>query len=556
MFLNLVRSQGKTFSWAGFTATCDPPLVREVLRSREHSLPRSLIYRVFAWLVPSSDGILFMADEDWKRRRSAVTYAFSGPHIGRFARIMHESAVETAEVLLREQRTASSAVVEPEDDVEARTGEAPLGRGVAHDLVSFTRVVALRFLMRWGFGLPVDIRHVGHLDLPSVSTTVIDGDASTPSGPPSSASASSSAATSSSSGPDPLVAPVDVRLEDLAITRRLARELDYFTKTVFDRVFQAEGLGGALREYPKLYFSAYRLRNLVSTVLDRHLDNAAAVGRWVPEHASDAPSSSSSSLSSSSSSSSSSALRPAPVNLVTALRQAGFTLAEMTSEVNHVQGAHKAIALVTACGLWELSRPENERWRVAVRAELDAVLGAWTGPGSGKGASSPAAGVRLYPDRDDVERMPVLRRVLEETLRCHVVSMGVMRKLGHDVEYEGKVLPKDSEVLVMLHALHYDPETWGADAHVFNPDRFLRNPKPDTYYPFLEGLRRCAGFYVARLQFAVYVNAFLRLYDLRADTTALPRLRKRPDMFTNIDGVIPFHLARRFDAGAADLLPQ
>jgi len=150
-------------------------------------------------------------------------------------------------------------------------------------------------------------------------------------------------------------------------------------------------------------------------------------------------------------------------------------------------------------------------------------------------------------------------------------------------------LPPGTDVQLLLHALHHHPDHWGPDAHVWNPDRWLvERPglQPHVFAPFLDGVRRCAGMYLAELEFAVLVYILLGVFDTAVlgpwcsnapcavERRAVPgstqvvrdglpvlqvaasagvpeafyslyRLRLADDMFTAIDGPLPFTITRR-----------
>lgn len=75
---------------------------------------------------------------------------------------------------------------------------------------------------------------------------------------------------------------------------------------------------------------------------------------------------------------------------------------------------------------------------------------------------------------------------------------------------------------ILLHALHTHPDFWGADALTFNPDRWLPDAPPrvrDTFIPFLEGIRRCAGMLLAKQQCLILTYVLLVCFDVRV---ALP----------------------------------
>jgi cytochrome P450 len=218
------------------------------------------------------------------------------------------------------------------------------------------------------------------------------------------------------------------------------------------------------------------------------------------------------------------------------MQGAGFSRGDIVSEMNHIHGAHKAVALATTLAIFELSRPVNEPWRCAVVAEFVAVL----------------AG-REHPERSDLAQLPVLASVMDETLRLHVVSFGTMRCTGIAEQHEGVCLPKGSEMQLWLHALHRHPEHF-PQPNVFDPHRFLGQrstpvvPIPParsgqttaetgTYYPFLDGQRRCAGIHLAKLQFSVMLHALLVNWDVRC---TVDTLKKLPDMFVGLEGAITY----------------
>ena len=50
----------------------------------------------------------------------------------------------------------------------------------------------------------------------------------------------------------------------------------------------------------------------------------------------------------------------------------------------------------------------------------------------------------------------------------------LMRNVTAPINIGGKILQGGRNVLMPYRVLHFDPEVWGADASVFDPDRFLR----------------------------------------------------------------------------------
>jgi len=257
-----------------------------------------------------------------------------------------------------------------------------------------------------------------------------------------------------------------------------------------------------------------------------------------------------------------------------------FSESEIVSELNHIHGAHKAVAFLTTCALVELT--VNIEAREACITELSNLCGkppyslserelielAYTSSSSSSSSSTNSSSSEPYirpPTRSDIEngRLPRTMNIMKETLRKHVVSMGVMRKLGFDEDAiiyvpdnqssplgsKSKALSSGSELLLLLHALHHDESLWGEDAHVWEPDRWdsqsdywkrrrereehktsssidpTRNNSendgfpasaPDAYFPFLDGSRRCAGMHLAQLEFVGMLYSLLVVYNVRA----------------------------------------
>ncbi|RYG46652.1 hypothetical protein EON67_09330, partial [archaeon] len=81
-FVSLLTKAGaRTVRWGNILATCDPAVIKPLLQGRSHTIGRSWLYRLFARVMPYADGILFAADEEWRRRHRAFTPIFSGANI-------------------------------------------------------------------------------------------------------------------------------------------------------------------------------------------------------------------------------------------------------------------------------------------------------------------------------------------------------------------------------------------------------------------------------------------------------------------------------------------
>lgn len=210
-------------------------------------------------------------------------------------------------------------------------------------------------------------------------------------------------------------------------------------------------------------------------------------------------------------------------NFVTNMIKAGFELKELAAEVNHIHGAHKAVAFVGTCLLWRLSK--HPEWVEKARQEWNEKLR------NGEA-----------PNRNILSELVVTKAIIWECLRMHTVSLGVVRQTGEPIEMQGKTIPTGTEVIVLLHALHHHPKFWN-DPLTFNPSRFLEGkPAPYTFIPFLDGARMCAGKQLAELQLCTVMHTILKDYDIQ---TGIDELTLKPDMYSALDVTIPFTIHAR-----------
>jgi len=615
----------------GLVATADPGLVRRLLLSRAHSVGRSVVYRLVAWVMPAADGMLFAADAEWRRRHSLLTPLFGGAHVARFAADVFAAGARAAEGALRPEGGEEGGEGEGEGEGEGAppahrplSGSAlladaladaqpPLGAGrgagaeaarTRRDLLSLVRWAGARVLLAWGLGAAEDEAGGGA----EAATASVAGASEFSVG----ASAAASPAAAAAAAEPALGASRRAR------ARRLARLLDAYSRTCFELMPEAErGARGAwpsallnwLAGYAALHRAARALRlALRPYIAEARAEAAAAVA------ANKAPAAAAGTAEEAAPAKQTFAAAPAPQSALARMVAAGWSEREVASELNHLHGAHKAAAFLAACALFELSA--HGAARAALAAELEAVCGR---PPKGLSAAQMAAHARAAlaagagdapagagaawawrpPSRADLERgrLPVLARTMKETLRRHVVSMGALRRVGEGgVELPAASggagagagagaggapsLPEGAEVMILLHALHHDARSWGADAHVWEPARWdarseywarrrraeggggggegaasasaaaeesgtLPPPQqqqqhqqpsgegaaappgldpstgfpalaPDAFFPFLDGTRRCAGMLLAQLEFAGLLYAFLVPFDVRA----------------------------------------
>ncbi|HET8682677.1 MAG TPA: cytochrome P450 [Micromonosporaceae bacterium] len=99
---------------------------------------------------------------------------------------------------------------------------------------------------------------------------------------------------------------------------------------------------------------------------------------------------------------------------------------------------------------------------------------------------------------EDVPKFRYLRRVLEEALRLWPTAPGFSRTPKTEALLGDSWLMRHGDwATIILPLLHRDPEVWGPEPEVFDPDRFLpekaRERPAHAYKPFGTGQRACLG---------------------------------------------------------------
>ncbi|KAL3696269.1 hypothetical protein R1sor_010345 [Riccia sorocarpa] len=117
--------------------------------------------------------------------------------------------------------------------------------------------------------------------------------------------------------------------------------------------------------------------------------------------------------------------------------------------------------------------------------------------------SKPAADAGLT--YADTKNMPLTARVISETLRNATVLSFTFREATADVEYNGYLIPKGWKVLPLFRNIHHNPEIF-PDPYKFDPSRFEKQPKPNTFLPFGNGVHSCLGSELAKLEMNIFLH--------------------------------------------------
>jgi cytochrome P450 len=126
---------------------------------------------------------------------------------------------------------------------------------------------------------------------------------------------------------------------------------------------------------------------------------------------------------------------------------------------------------------------------------------------------------------DDLDHLPVVTRVIRETMRLYPPVYSLSREVIRPVTIGGYRLPKRSTVIIPIYALHRDPR-WFAEPERFHPERFApqrQQPRPHyAYIPFGAGLRSCVGKELGFQQCVLVLASLLTRCQLRQLPTHAP----------------------------------
>ncbi|WOK97048.1 Cytochrome P450 [Canna indica] len=145
----------------------------------------------------------------------------------------------------------------------------------------------------------------------------------------------------------------------------------------------------------------------------------------------------------------------------------------------------------------------HPEWQERARAEVLRVCGA-----------------RDLPSRDHLAKLKTLGMILNETLRLYPPAVATIRRAKADVELGGYHVPRGTELLIPIMAVHHDPELWGPDVAQFNPERFAggaaRAARHHTaFIPFGLGARMCIGQNLALLEAKLTIAVLLQRFAFR-----------------------------------------
>ncbi|GAV91013.1 p450 domain-containing protein [Cephalotus follicularis] len=149
----------------------------------------------------------------------------------------------------------------------------------------------------------------------------------------------------------------------------------------------------------------------------------------------------------------------------------------------------------------------HPQWQVLAREEVLRVCGS-----------------RDIPTKDDVVKLKTLSMILNESLRLYPPTIATIRRAKGDVDLGGYKIPRGTELLIPILAVHHDQAIWGHDANEFNPKRFTEGvtragKHPVGFIPFGLGVRTCIGQNLAILQAKLTLAIILQRFSFKLAPT-------------------------------------
>jgi cytochrome P450 len=150
-------------------------------------------------------------------------------------------------------------------------------------------------------------------------------------------------------------------------------------------------------------------------------------------------------------------------------------------------------------------------------------------------------------DPEEVQRNAYLAAVIDETLRIAPILSDVARRVRGEFWLDEQLkLSTHDGVMVLIEALHHDPELYPEPAQ-FRPERFLER-KFATYefVPFGGGARRCLGAAFSDYETKILLSTIVRRVSLQLQRTR-PDPRARRNITLGPKYGVPMRVAARQD---------
>jgi cytochrome P450 len=121
-------------------------------------------------------------------------------------------------------------------------------------------------------------------------------------------------------------------------------------------------------------------------------------------------------------------------------------------------------------------------------------------------------GSSRLPDFADVEHLPYIQAVVEETFRWrHITPIGVPHATTQDDWYKGYFIPKGATIIPLFNTMRGDAALYDSPT-VFRPERWIGKTHSSN---FGYGRRVCPGRFIARPSVVIAIARLLWAFDIK-----------------------------------------
>ena len=199
--------------------------------------------------------------------------------------------------------------------------------------------------------------------------------------------------------------------------------------------------------------------------------------------------------------------KPSHDILSVAMESGGFTDEDLVNQLmTFLAAGHETTASAMSWAVYCLCQyPETQ---LKLREELRSQLPALHDPNTQISST-------------DIDRLPYLNAVLNETMRLFPPVPLTMRESANDTTIAGAFVPKGTTIVICPWAINTSRELWGADAREFKPERWLGSNANSggaesnfATVTFLHGPRSCIGKAFALSEFACLVAGLVGRFEI------------------------------------------
>ncbi len=199
--------------------------------------------------------------------------------------------------------------------------------------------------------------------------------------------------------------------------------------------------------------------------------------------------------------------KPAHDILSVAMESGGFTDEDLVNQLmTFLAAGHETTASAMSWAVYLLCKHPSTQQRL--REELRTQLPAITDPSTEISST-------------DIDRLPYLNAVLQETMRLFPPVPLTMRETAIDTTVQGSFIPRGTTIVICPWAVNTSIHLWGADAREFKPERWLGSHAntggAESNYAittFLHGPRSCIGKDFAKAEFACLVASLVGRFEV------------------------------------------